>query len=305
MKGIILAGGHGTRLYPLTIATSKQLLPVFDKPMIYYPLSTLMLAGIRDILIISTPHDLPMFQQRARRRRRLRHQPHLRRAAAPRRPRASLHHRRATTSAKTASRSPSATTCSSAKACRSCCKTRRALTEGRPRLRLSRPRSRTLRRRRVRRDGRALSIVEKPKEPKSNWAVIGLYFYDNRVVDIARNLKPSAARRTRNHRRQRALPAAGELQVERLSRGYAWLDCGTHDSLIEVGEFVRTIQHRTGLQIACLEEIALDKGWIEPRPTVDAPRRKSSNPPTTAAISRSSWRSAKRDARRRPSRSPT
>jgi glucose-1-phosphate thymidylyltransferase len=263
MKGIILAGGHGTRLYPLTLSISKQLLPVFDKPMIYYPLSMLMLAGIRDILIISTPHDLPMFKRALGDGADI--GLNLTYAEQPK---------------------PEGLAQAFVIGADHVGKDSVALALGDnllfgQGLQAVMQRAATLQSGGLvfgyhvpdperygvvefDADGRALSIVEKPKQPRSNWAVIGLYFYDNSVIDVARNLKPSARGELEITDVNAQYLDRGALKVERLSRGYAWLDAGTHDSLIQAGEFVRTIQHRTGLQIACLEEIALDKGWMTP-----------------------------------------
>ena len=277
MKGIILAGGHGTRLYPLTLSLSKQLLPVFDKPMIYYPMSMLMLAGIRDILIISTPHDLPMFKRTLGDGSDI--GLNLTYAEQPK---------------------PEGLAQAFLIGANHIGKDSVALALG-DNLLFGQGLQAVMQRAAGLQSGglvfgyhvpdperygvvdfdaagRALSIVEKPKQPKSNWAVIGLYFYDNSVVDVARNLKPSARGELEITDVNARYLERGALNVERLSRGYAWLDAGTHDSLIQAGEFVRTIQQRTGLQIACLEEIAFDKGWMTATQVADrAAKLKSSD----------------------------
>ena len=262
-KGIILAGGAGTRLYPVTRAVSKQLLPVYDKPMIYYPLSTLMLAGIREILLISTPEDIGGFQRLLGDGSQLGISIQLRRAAAAGRAGPGVHHRPRVRRPRPRGADPG----------------RQHLLrpvvpqdagEGLPPdrrghgLRLRGQGSRALRRGRVRRrQAKAISIEEKPKQPKSHYAVTGLYFYDNQVLDIAANLKPSPRGELEITDVNRVYLERGQLQVEILGRGFAWLDTGTHESLLQASNFVQMIEERQGLKIACLEEVAWIKGFID------------------------------------------
>lgn len=261
MKGIILAGGSGTRLHPMTLITSKQLMPVYDKPMVYYPLSTLMLAGLRDILIISTPEDLPNFRKLlgdgARLGLRLSYaeqaQPNglaeafiIGRDFLEGGPAAMIlgdnifyGQGLSRLVQKAASTNEGATVFA---------------------VQVNDPERYGI----VAFDGDApFSIEEKPAAPRSNWAVTGLYFYDRDVVDIAARLKPSARNELEITDVNRAYLERGKLRVERLSRGFAWLDMGTPESLVEAAEFVRTIENRQGLRIGCPEEIAYRMGFIE------------------------------------------
>ena len=219
-KGIVLAGGSGTRLHPITLGVSKQLLPIYDKPMIYYPISVLMLAGIREILVISTPQDLPQYRLVLG---------------------DNIFHGQGFTAQllKAASHASGATVFG-------------YWVKGPERFGVVEYDD----------DGRVLSIEEKPAVPKSNYAVTGLYFYDNDVVSIARSVTPSARGELEITDVNNAYLKRGDLRVERFGRGFAWLDTGTHDSLLEASQYVQTIEHRQGLKVACLEEIAFQQGWI-------------------------------------------
>jgi glucose-1-phosphate thymidylyltransferase len=263
MKGIVLAGGSGTRLHPITRAVNKQLLPVYDKPMIYYPISVLMLAGIREILLITTPWDMGLYQNL------FGDGAHLgMRFAYAAQPspdglaqafligrdfigdgRVTLvlgdniffGHTLPDLLRRATARSEGATVF----ACEVADPQRYGIVS-------------------FEESGRAIELEEKPANPKSSWAVTGLYVYDNRVVDIAASLNPSARGELEITDVNKAYLSWGELHVERLGRGFTWLDTGTCDSLLEAGEFVRTIEHRQALPIACLEEIAFRQGWIGP-----------------------------------------
>lgn len=265
MKGIILAGGSGTRLYPLTKAISKQIMPVYDKPMIYYPLSTLMLAGIREVLIISTPRDLPVFKDLFGSGEQLGMQFSYAVQEQPR----GLADAFIIGADFIGDDSVALVLGDNIFYGQSFSRVLRNVSE-----RVQKERGATIFGYYVRdpreygvvefdENGKALSIEEKPDQPKSNYAVPGLYFYDNDVVEIAANVKPSARGEIEITSINNEYLSRGTLQVETLGRGFAWLDTGNHDSLLDAADFVAAFQKRQGLYISCIEEIAYKRGFID------------------------------------------
>ena len=268
MKGIILAGGSGTRLYPLTKAISKQIMPVYDKPMIYYPLSTLMLAGIRDILIISTPRDLPMFKELFGTGEQL----GLRMSYAVQESPRGLADAFMIGEEFISDDNVALVLGDNIFYGQSFSKLLRTVVERETGATIFGYYVRDPREYGVvefDENGKAISIEEKPEHPKSNYAVPGLYFYDNDVVEIAKNVKPSARGEIEITAVNNEYLRRGTLHVETMGRGFAWLDTGNHDSLLDASDFVCAFQKRQGLYISCIEEIAYKRGFISKEQLVE------------------------------------